>query len=206
MARYGLYIDVMRCIGCYTCVVACKNWNQIDAGYDGSRISLMDLNEGEYPNISRTILPILCMQCENAPCIAECPVEGAIYRREDGIVIIDKDKCTGCKDKPCIPACPYGVLYYREDEDAVDKCDFCVERIDSGLVPYCVAACPTEAMIFGDLDDPNSEASKSIAITKAKPLLTEFGTKPRVYFAHLHLSSALLAQLGLRPITGANSI
>jgi tetrathionate reductase subunit B len=206
MAQYGLYIDVRRCIGCYACVVGCKNWNQIDAGYDGSRISLIDLSEGEYPNIARTILPILCMQCENAPCIAECPVKGAIYRREDGIVIIDKDKCTGCKGKPCIPACPYGILYYREDEDAVDKCDFCVERIDLGLDPYCVAACPTEAMIFGDLDDPNSEVSKSIAITKAKPLLTESGTKPKAYYAHLRVSSALLERLRQRTIAGTDSI
>jgi len=194
MARYGLYIDIRRCIGCYTCVVACKNWHQIRAGYDGSRIRLLDLSEGEYPDISRTILPIPCMQCDNAPCIAACPV-AAIYKREDGIVVIDKEKCRGCEGRPCIPACPYGVLYYREDEDAVDKCDLCLERIDLGLEPYCVAACPTEAMIFGDLDDHSSEISSSIEKTKAEPLLVESGAEPRVYYAHLHPSSALLEQL-----------
>ena len=190
MARYGLYIDVRRCIGCYTCVVACKNWNQIDAGYDGNRINIVDLSEGKYPKISRTIFPIPCMQCEDAPCMNECPIEGAIYRREDGIVVVEKGKCKGCKSRLCIPACPYGVLYYREDEDTVDKCDFCVERIDLGLEPYCVESCPTEAIIFGDLDDPNSEVSKSIAITKAKPLFTESRAKPKVYYAHLYMSSA----------------
>ena len=184
-----------RCIGCYSCVVACKNWHQIGAGYDGGRISLMDLTEGEYPNISRTIFPISCMHCEDAPCIAECPVEGAIYRREDGILVIDKDKCTGCKDKLCIPACPYGALYYREDEAVVDMCDFCVERVDVGLAPYCVESCPTQAMAFGDLDDPKSDASKSIARTKAKPLLSEFGTKPKVYYAHMDTSPVMLIQL-----------
>ncbi len=195
MARFGLYIDVRRCIGCYSCIVACKNWNQIRAGYDGGRISLVDLSEGEYPNISRTIFPILCMQCEDAPCIAECPVEGAIYRREDGIVVIDKDKCTGCKDRKCIHACPYGVLYYREDEDAVDKCDFCVERIDLGLAPYCVEACPTQAMVFGDIDDPKSEVSKSIRATKAKPLLFKGGIEPKVFYGHMDKPPAMFINL-----------
>ena len=195
MARLGLYIDVGRCIGCYSCIVACKNWNEIRAGYDGGRIRLIDLTEGEYPDISRTISPVLCMQCENAPCIAECPREGAIYRREDGIVAIDKDKCTGCKDKPCISACPYGLLYYREDEEVVDKCDFCVERIDLGLPPYCVEACPTEAMIFGDLDDPKSEVSKSIADRKAKPLLSELGTKPKIFYSHMDRPPAMFIKL-----------
>lgn len=199
MARYGLYIDVKRCIGCYTCVVACKNWHQIDAGYDGGRIRLVDLSEGKYPDISRIILPVLCMQCENAPCIDECPIEGAIYRREDGIVVIEKGKCKGCKSQPCIPACPYGVLYYREDEDTVDKCDFCVERIDLGLEPYCVATCPTEAIIFGDLDDPDSEVSRSIAATEAKPLFTKSGAKPKAYYARLPISSEHLVKMLGRP-------
>lgn len=195
MARFGLYIDIGRCIGCYSCVVACKNWNKIRAGYDGGRISLIDLTEGEYPDISRAIFPILCMQCESAPCIAECSIEGAIYRGADGIVAIDKDKCTECKDKPCIPACPYDLLYYRQDQKAVDKCDFCVERLDSGLTPYCVEACPTEAMVFGNLDDPKSKVSKSIADKKAKPLLSELGTKPKVFYAHMDRPPAIFVQL-----------
>jgi Fe-S-cluster-containing dehydrogenase component len=181
MARYGLYIDISRCIGCYGCVVACKNWYQIKAGLVG-RKRIMDLAKGEFPNISRQIFPVSCMQCDNAPCVSVCPT-GAIYHRKDSIITINPDECVGCK--LCITACPYQALYFNPDNQTADGCNLCAERINSQSVPFCVESCSGEAMVFGDLDDPKSEISKRISSTRAQPLSPQLGTKPKVYYANM---------------------
>lgn len=181
MARYGLYIDISRCLGCYGCVVACKNWYRIKAGYVG-RKRIVDLTKGEFPNISRQIFPVSCMQCDNAPCLYVCPT-GALYQRKDGIITIGAEECVGCK--LCITACPYQALYFNPETQKADGCNFCAERIDSQSVPYCLESCSGEAMVFGDLDDPQSEISRLISATKAKPLSPQLGTKPKVYYAGL---------------------
>ncbi len=114
MARYGLCIDLSRCIGCYSCVVGCKNWNCIEAGEKG-RIDIMDLFEGDYPRVDRWILPILCMQCDHPPCVAVCRY-GASAQTEEGVVFVDPEKCTGCE--LCTFACPYGPRVMREEKEA----------------------------------------------------------------------------------------
>lgn len=181
MARHGILIDVGRCIGCYGCVVACKNWHKIKAGV-GARRRLADIQDGDYPLISRWIFPVSCMQCDNAPCIEVCPT-GASFRRKDGIVTIEKNKCIGCE--ACIEACPYGARYMNAETGKADGCDFCTDRVDAGIAPYCVESCAGEAMVFGDLDNPMSDISRRIKETHAVCISPEYNTKPKVYYAHI---------------------
>ena len=181
MPRYGICIDLSRCIGCHGCVVACKNWNRIDAGEKG-RIQVADMTTGNYPDVSRWIFPILCMHCEHPPCVSVCRF-GATFKREDGIVVNDPKKCVGCE--LCTFACPYGVRYIKKESRVADSCDLCSDRIDSGLPPYCVESCPTDALMFGDLEDPDSEVGRFIETENAKPLQKKFMTKPRVYYANM---------------------
>lgn len=181
MARYGIYLDVSRCLGCYGCVVACKNWHGIKAAVGGRR-NLIDFVEGSFPDIERWIFSAACMQCDNAPCVPVCP-EDANIRRKDGILTIDVEKCIGCGE--CVEACPYHARYINPETEKADGCNFCMDRVDKGQVPYCVASCAGEAMVFGDLDDPSSDISKLIKAKKAMPLLPQLGTNPKVYYANL---------------------
>ena len=181
MARYGIYIDVYRCLGCYSCVVGCKNWHKIKAGV-GNRRRIVDFTEGEFPNIKRWIFPVSCMQCDNAPCISVCPTK-ATFRRKDGIVSIDIEKCIACEK--CVNACPYNARHINLETGKADGCDFCTDRIDQGLAPYCIETCPGEAMVFGDLDNPSSMISQLIKRKKAVPLRPELKTNPKIYYANL---------------------
>jgi Fe-S-cluster-containing dehydrogenase component len=182
--RYGLLIDVSRCIGCYSCVVSCKSLHRIAAGKTGRR-RIKDIVRGEYPKVARWIYPVSCMHCDNAPCILVCPA-GAIVQREDGIVVIDKKRCNNC-GKECIPACPYDALYFDDDRQVIDGCDFCAERVGLQRKPLCVEVCPGRVMAFGDLADPESGISKLIKSKNAVPLKQNLGTRPKVYYANLKL-------------------
>ena len=193
---YGMLIDLKKCIGCHACATACKEAHGTPPGV--TRAHVERKVEGTYPNTKVTPVPMLCMQCENAPCVEICPT-GATQKREDGIVVINKDVCIGCKS--CMTACPYGARYFREDENGyfgaelneyeevmyptmpkgtVDKCTFCAERIDGklGLTQACVSACPAGARVFGDLDDIKAQAQKA----GGYQLLAEEGTNPSVWY------------------------
>ncbi len=166
MPRYAIYVNVSRCIGCYACIVGCNNWH----GEEVARIRIIDRVNGKYPDITRWIFPVMCMQCEDAPCIETCPEE-AIRKRDDGIVWIDEDRCIGCGE--CMDVCPYKAIFLDEVEGKSKKCDFCMERIDKGINPFCVEACPTDALLFGNLDDPEDKISRLIASKKAIALLPD---------------------------------
>ncbi|MFH1141929.1 MAG: 4Fe-4S dicluster domain-containing protein [Chloroflexota bacterium] len=140
------------------------------------------------------LYPILCNQCDNPPCVAACPT-GATYRRPDGIVLIDWEKCIGCRY--CMAACPYDMRYLVLQEEPkeyqnpdlpqpakgkVDKCTFCAHLVDRGMEPACVTACPAGARIFGDLTDPNSPVSRLLAARSAFVLRPGFSTKPSVSY------------------------
>lgn len=152
-------------------MVACKTEHQIPTGkHDGHeyyRIGMLEYEKGKYPTVKRVFVPTFCMQCQNAPCIDVCHIPGAIYRREDGIVVINKDKCDGCR--LCMQVCPYDALYFDEERHVVDKCDFCADRLDQGLEPACVATCMSRAMVFGDLDDPNGEVARLVEMDDVEP-------------------------------------
>ena len=198
MTSYGMVIDLRRCIGCDTCTIACKATNATSRGIMWNRV--LKYETGKYPNSQLNFLPITCMHCEEPECEKVCPT-GATTKRDDGIVVVDSDKCVGCRY--CMVACPYAIRYFFDELQTyypdhitpyeeigykkhklgtVQKCDFCLERVEQGLQPACVAACPANARFFGDLDDSDSEVSKLIKERKGFVLNPELGTKPSVYY------------------------
>ncbi|MFC1943953.1 4Fe-4S dicluster domain-containing protein [Chloroflexota bacterium] len=181
--RYGLVIDLDRCIGCHTCRIACKVENGIDVG-SGIRVETVggahrDTPAGKFPQLSMYYQPVPCMHCDKPPCLDACPME-AVYKREDGIVLVDEGKCDGCQ--ACMVACPYDSLIYNNDRAIVQKCNLCHKRLEEGLEPFCVTCCEMEALCFGDLNDPESQVSRLIAQRDARCLKPEAGTGPAVYY------------------------
>jgi len=256
MPKYGMAIDLDRCHGCRACMEACKVEN--NTAYGVFWMYVFRFEEGEYPNVKMRFMPRPCQHCDNAPCAKVCPV-GARYKREDGLVATDYDRCIGCRY--CQVACPYGVNYFNwggekvkdggpysftvgasqpaslpsipstpsipkfyldwqgaggadlkaitngaslpyqnpdllkpygkeqrriaggdHPKGVIEKCTFCVHRVEKGLQPACAANCPASALTFGDLDDPNSKVSQLVHQKKAWQLLEENNTKPRVYY------------------------
>ena len=174
---YGFVIDLEKCVGCHGCSVACKGANGTPPTVTRSRVDRG--TEGSYPNAVRIIRPMLCMMCENPPCVAVCPQGATTIRDEDGIVVIDKEKCIGCKY--CMAACPYGVRIQIEKTGVIEKCRFCWDGEKPGNPPACVGTCISGARIFGDLDDPDSEINQAIAKYHAQPLADNL-TVSKIYY------------------------
>ena len=174
--RWGMVIDLTKCIGCHSCVKACKETHNLPDGVAWNHVYKVGEKDGRV-----YWLPTLCMHCENPPCLTACPT-GATYKREDGIVLIDQSKCIGCG--VCIWACPYGARQIDPISGFATKCILCYDRVDKGLEPACVEACPVHARIFGDLNDPESEVSKvsKAAGEKLFVLHPEMGTDPSVRY------------------------
>jgi tetrathionate reductase subunit B len=181
--------DVSICNGCYNCQIACKDehvandWTPIakpQPEIGQFWLKLTETVRGQVPRVKVAYYPILCPHCGNAACMAACKVEGAIYRRKDGLVIIDPVKCTGCKS--CVDACPYGAIYFNEDLNIAQKCTGCAHLLDSGWKePRCVDACPTLALKF--MEDTEAKA----LIAKAEVLKPERQEidDPGVYYLNL---------------------
>jgi len=181
--RYGLVIDLERCIGCQTCNIACKVENNMEA-ISGMRVETVggshpDTPAGTPPSLSMYWLPIACMHCDQPPCRDACHVE-AIYQRPDGIVLIDEEKCDGCQE--CLLVCPYQALVHDPDRNVVRKCNLCAERLDQGFEPFCALCCGCQAIFWGDLADRESEVSQLIAQRSANVLKPEEKTGPAVYY------------------------
>ena len=175
--QYGFVIDQTRCIGCHACTVACKAENDVPVG--NFRTSVKYTEVGQFPDVRRHFAVLRCNQCSDAPCVTICPVN-ALEKRPDGIVDVDRDACIGCR--ACMQACPYDALYLNDDLGAVEKCHFCAHRIEKGLEPACVVVCPVQAIIPGDLDDPNSKPAQIIAHNDTKVCRPEQGTGPNVHY------------------------
>ena len=201
MKRLGMVIDLKKCIGCHTCSIACKVKNGTPPGIFYNLV--IDQEVGNYPNVRRQFIPRPCMHCEHAPCVDVCPT-GASYQRADGLVLIEEKKCMGCRQ--CLLACPYGarslnqskagyfksgltpteeILYKDRQLGIVEKCNFCVNEVEQGGEPACITACPFQARIFGDLNDPASEVAQLIHSRQSFRLLKELGTEPAVYYLPL---------------------
>jgi tetrathionate reductase subunit B len=189
--RWGMVMDLRKCIGCRACTVACKAENNVSLGR--FRAVIQEQTYGTFPNTKKAFLPLMCNHCEGnekdgvPPCVTACPEYpgkrltyispngdkiryrgGATYKRPDGAILIDKELCIGCGK--CLDACPYGVRSFDPfvkagkdpEKQAADKCDLCVHRVDNGLEPACVNTCQGRARIFGDLNDPDSDVSKLV--------------------------------------------
>ncbi len=181
--RYGMVIDLERCIGCHTCTVACKLENGIE---QGSWITVrtiggdgMDTPAGQWPDLKMYYEPKPCMHCAEPPCVDACPI-GAISKRDDGIVLVDREACDGCQI--CVAACPYDVFLSDPETGVVSKCTLCAHRVDEGLDPFCLICCQGEAIFFGDLADPDSEVARLAARDDAFVLLPGAATKPGVRY------------------------
>lgn len=209
--RWGVVIDLTRCVGCYACVVACKQENFVPPGLTFNRVLIT-----ESPEAVKVMYPTQCNHCADPICVEVCP-SGATRQTANGIVTVDQDQCVGCRY--CLTACPYQVRVFNKEnrgeffpgqgqtelehigekirpyqKGVVLKCDFCSRRVNGGLeeglqpgmdreaTPACVIACPTQTRTFGDLDDPDSQVSQLIRQKRAIRFHSEHGTDPSVFY------------------------
>ena len=199
MTQLALVIDLNVCVGCHACVTSCKEWNTSGAagtladldpyaadpnGTFFNRVQSFEI--GEYPRTETVHFPKSCLHCEDPPCVPVCPTGASYKRQEDGIVLVNYDKCIGCKY--CSWACPYGAREYDEKRGVMTKCTLCVDRIyDLALTevdrkPACVKACPTSARLFGDIHDPESAVSLAIRDQGGYQLMPEWSTQPANHY------------------------
>ena len=212
MTRWGMVIDLNRCVGCQTCVAACKHENATPPGVQWRRV--LDVELGTFPDVQRLFMVTGCQHCEEPPCVPVCPT-GATKRRADGLVTMDYDRCIGCA--ACVVACPYQARdlvheresYYRGKRTApeiaaahderlgvANKCNFCVDRLDAGLAagltpgvdpaatPACAASCIASAIHFGDYADAQSNVSRLIAENQNFQMHEELGTDPQIRYIY----------------------
>lgn len=201
--RYVMVIDLSKCNGCGECTEACITYHHLDKGQEFIKVFKMkDALGSEY------FLPRPCMMCQNPPCVNVCPV-GAAYIREDGIVLIDHERCIGCRF--CMAACPYSARYFNwgepdqspivfkhqpNDEEpwphlkgTTEKCDFCPERLREGKLPVCASSCPQKALYFGDrFEDVVTNGEETVKFTElirksgGFRYMEGLGTDPSVYY------------------------
>ena len=228
--KFGMVIDLQRCVGCGGCIIACKNENNVKD--DVAWCSRIIKTTGTFPNVKYEYITTLCNHCAKAPCINGCPTH-AMHKGNGDITMHDPDKCIGCRY--CIINCPYGVIHFNEEKKhpfwsnessllsegtpspaevtekvggtvlpyynpareldkkgtgirrrgVVEKCTLCDHRVKNGELPYCVEACPSNARIFGDLNDPNSEVSQIVGKYNAWRLKENLGTEPKIYYVRV---------------------
>ena len=201
-ASYAMAIDIEKCIGCGRCAAACTAENKVpdsphyvrtwveryvipkegepmvdspNAGIDGFP------DQPPVDTLKTFFVPKLCNHCANPPCVQVCPV-GATFKTRDGVVLVDEDYCVGCRY--CIQACPYGARYLHPEKRVADKCTFCYHRITKGLLPACVEVCPTQARVFGDLNNRSSPIQRVLRFNPIMALKAELNTRPKVFYAN----------------------
>lgn len=201
--RWGMVIDTRKCQdGCTACVDACRKENNV-ALHDDSSIDIHWIRKAKisrkHGNAKTISAPLLCNHCDNPPCALVCPVQ-ATYKREDGIVVVDKHRCIGCRY--CLLACPYNMRMFNYKENHVwhnknfparmhgvsESCHFCFHRLSKGMEPACVEACNQAnygALVFGDLNDSSSEVSRLLENNMVRALREDLGTRPKVYYIGL---------------------
>lgn len=178
--QYTLLIDLDRCIGCKACQLACKIENNVDLDVFWNRMNAVG-PVGDYPNMDYFFMAKQCQHCKDPECVKVCPTK-ATYQTDDGIMLIDHDKCYGCQY--CIWACPYGVRTLNPKTHMVEKCILCAHRLEQGLAPACVVSCEGNCRFFGDINDPQSDIAKYYArnAERAFRIHPELGTDPSVIY------------------------
>ena len=177
MTKYAFVIDQRKCIGCHACTVACKAEHDVPIGVYRTWVKYIE--RGEFPNSRRYFLVNRCNHCDDAPCVKICPTK-ALYKRPDGIVDFDSNRCIGCKS--CMQACPYDALYIDPNSHTAAKCNYCAHRTERGMEPACVVVCPEHAIIAGDMHNPQTEIARIIAREPVRVRKPEQGTGPNVYY------------------------
>lgn len=191
MNKWNLIIDIEKCHDCNNCFLACKDeyfendflpYSLAQPRMGQRWIDILRKERGQFPKVDVSYLPHLCMHCDDADCI-KAAVDKAIYKRDDGIVIIDPLKAKG--QKAVVESCPYGVIWWNEELDLPQKCTFCAHLLDEGWdKPRCVQACPTGALEIVHIED--SEMERMIESDKLDTLHPEYGLEPRVYYKNLY--------------------
>ncbi len=150
--QIGFYFDQSRCVGCYTCVLACKEWHDVPAGSVSWR-RVDTLEEGKFPQVFVAHLSLSCLHCSQPKCIPACPNDAITKRADDGIVVVDQERCMpNCCF--CLEACPYKAPQFGDEEGALmQKCDLCLDRLIEGQKPICVEVCPLRALDAGSLEE-----------------------------------------------------
>ncbi len=152
--QYGFYIDQNRCMGCFACVVACKDWHDVPAG-PANWINVKTMETGKYPDLLVAFLPGTCYHCSKPACLPACPANAITKRQEDGIVTVDSEACLG-QDKCglCLEACPYEAPQFgAEANPTMQKCNFCIDRWTENRKPVCVSSCPMYALDAGPMNE-----------------------------------------------------
>jgi len=175
--HYAMLIDLQRCTGCYACQVACKAEYKLPFGTFKCRVKTYI--HGVFPDIKKTFLPHLCNHCLNPPCIDACD-EKAISKTPEGIVIINRERCSLCLR--CLDSCPYGAINLNRHTGMPEKCDFCYERVLDGRPPVCVMSCMGKAMIFGDMYKPEDLISSETRRHHLKIINSSPSTEPSVFY------------------------
>jgi len=209
--RWGMVVDVNRCVGCQTCTIACKHWNDTQPGVQWRKV--LDVETGTFPDVERLFLVVGCQHCAEPPCVPVCPT-GATQQREDGLVTMDYDVCIGCAY--CAVSCPYqartiahdhnwyyghetiqeDAVRHREREGVAQKCTFCVDKIDDAkargltpgvdpdVTPACSASCIAQAIHFGDFNDPGSNVSQLVEQNPYFQMHEHLGTDPQIKYLY----------------------
>lgn len=191
MEKWNLVIDVEKCEDCNNCFLACKD-EHVDNEFPGYSLSqprhgqrwinIKRKERGQYPFIDVAYLPVPCLHCDDAPCV-KAAKDGAIYKREDGIVLIDPVKAAG--QEKLVNACPYDVIWWNEDKNVAQKCTFCVHLLDEGWKePRCVSVCPTGALRVVKTND--DEMKRIVEQENLQHFQPNHKTAPRVYYKNLY--------------------
>lgn len=191
MKKWNLIIDVAKCHDCNNCFLSCKDeyiendfppYSVAQPRHGHRWINILRKERGQYPKVDVAYLPIPCMHCDDAPCI-KAGKDGAVYKREDGIVIIDPEKAKGQRN--IVDACPYGAVWWNDEKAVPQKCTFCVHLLESGWEkPRCVQACPTEALRVVCADE--TEMARIGEAENLEVYLPQYNTRPRVYYKNLY--------------------
>ncbi len=179
--QWAKVIDHTRCIGCHACTTACKSENVVPISVTRTYVKHVDV--GVFPQARRAHQVTRCNQCAHAPCVTACPTT-AMFKRTDGIVDFDKSICIGCK--ACMAACPYDAIFINPEDHSAEKCNFCAHRIDVGLEPACVVVCPTQAILVGDMNDPQSYVAQIINRDPVAVRRPEKETLPKLFYKGAH--------------------
>ncbi|MCU0896851.1 MAG: 4Fe-4S dicluster domain-containing protein [Burkholderiales bacterium] len=176
--KWGMIIDLNRCCGCQACVIACKVQNRTVRDEFNTRV--LAVEDGMGANARVVFTPVQCNQCEDPPCVKACSAN-ATFKLPNGIVVTDWDKCVPLGN--CVSACPYEARFLDKSQGhKVDKCDFCIDRLEKGLLPACVEACDSKARIFGDFNAPDGEFAEYLRKAGLTPRKANLGIKTSVLY------------------------